>query len=86
MMWLSSSPGGYELGVAFPPDWVGNFVYELSDIDSDVVFEPGTVVNYESQFFGPRMTGLTYLIDSLVFERDGARIACSLPRELLVID
>jgi hypothetical protein len=23
--------GGYELGIGFPPDWVGNFVYEMSD-------------------------------------------------------
>ena len=27
--------GGYELGIGFPPDWVGNFVYEMSDSDSE---------------------------------------------------
>ena len=78
--------GGYELGIAFPPDWVGNFVYELSDSDSTDLFEAGTVVNYESQFFGPRLSGLTYLIDTLVFEEDGAYIASAVPRELMVIE
>ena len=78
--------GGYELGIAFPPDWVGNFVYELSDSDSDVLFEPGTVVNYESQFFGPNLHGLTYLIDTLIFEQDKARIASNIPRKLIIIE
>lgn len=77
--------GGYELGIAFPPDWVGNFVYELSDTDSDVVFGPGTVVNYESQFFGPNLSGLTYLIDTLLFEVDKAGIVSTIPRELIVL-
>lgn len=78
--------GGYELGIAFPPDWVGNFVYELSDVNSDVVFAAGNVVNYESQFFGPKLSGLTYLIDTLVFEQDTAHIASTMPRELIVVE
>ena len=78
--------GGYELGIAFPPDWVGNFVYELSDTDSAVSFAPGTVVNYESQFFGPHLSGLTYLIDTLIFEEDTACIASHIPRDLIVVE
>lgn len=78
--------GGYELGIAFPPDWVGNFVYELSDSGSDVLFAPGTVVNYESQFYGPNFSGLTYLIDTLMFEDQTACIASRVPRELIVIE
>lgn len=78
--------GGYELGIGFPPDWVGNFVYEMSDEDSDVLFEPGTVVNFESVFFGPRMTGLTYLIDTLIFQDHEAELASELPRGLTVLE
>lgn len=78
--------GGYELGIAFPPDWVGNFVYELADTDSRVILEPGTVVNYESQFFGPELSGLTYLIDTLLFEHDTARIMSKIPRELIILE
>ena len=33
-IWQDASwVGGYELGIGFPPDWVGNFVYEMSDED-----------------------------------------------------
>ena len=78
--------GGYEMGIGFPPDWVGNFVFEMSHEDSEVLFEPGTAVNYESVFYGPRMSGLTYLIDSLLFKEDTAELASRMPRELIVLD
>jgi hypothetical protein len=77
--------GGYELGIGFPPDWVGNFVYEMSHMDSRVQFEPGTAVNFESVFYGPRMSGLTYLIDTLLFKDDTAELASRMPRELHVL-
>lgn len=77
--------GGYELGIGFPPDWVGNFVYEMSDTDSDRIFEPNTVVNFESQFFSPDMAGITYYIDTLMFKKDGALLPCTSPRELVVL-
>ena len=78
--------GGYELGLAFPPDWVGHFVYEMSDTDSDRVFEPGTVVNFESQFFAPRLSGITYYIDMLLFKTDGASRPLGFQPELVILD
>ncbi len=78
--------GGYELGIGFPPDWVGNFVYEVSGDESGRVFEPGTVVNYETQFFGPRLTGITYTICTLMFEQESAGFPVQTPRELIVLD
>lgn len=78
--------GGYELGIGFPPDWVGNFVYEMSDGDSDRVFAPGTCVNFESQFFSPRMSGITYYICTLLFKEDGAGLPIRTPRRLTVIE
>ncbi len=78
--------GGYELGIGFPPDWVGNFVYEMAHTDSEVVFEAGTCVNFESQFFSPRMAGITYYIDTLLFKEDGAGLPIRYPRQLTVID
>lgn len=77
--------GGYELGIAFPPDWVGNFVYEMSDVDSDRIFEPGTVVNFESQFFSPRMSGITYYIDTLLFKQGSATLPIRAPRRLVSV-
>jgi Xaa-Pro aminopeptidase len=78
--------GGYELGIGFPPDWVGNFVYEMSDTDSDRVFEPGTCVNFESQFFSPRMSGITYYICTLLFKDDVAELPVKAPRRLVIVD
>ncbi|MEQ8665725.1 MAG: Xaa-Pro peptidase family protein [Rhodospirillales bacterium] len=77
--------GGYELGIGFPPDWVGNYVYEMSDTDTDKVFEPGTVVNFESQFFSPRMTGITYYIDTLMFKKDTAYQPVKAPLDLVIV-
>jgi Xaa-Pro aminopeptidase len=77
--------GGYELGIGFPPDWVGNFVYEMNHEDSGVLFEPGTAVNFESVFYGPQLSGLTYLIDTLLFQKDAAKIASGLRPDLQVL-
>ena len=89
--WLSSLPicskqSGYELGLAFPPDWVGNYVYEMTDTDSDRILEPGTVVNFESQFFAPRMAGITYYVDTLMFRADTALRPLSFKPELVIVD
>ena len=78
--------GGYELGIGFPPDWVGNFVYEMSHTDSERTFDAGTCVNFESQFFSPRMAGITYYICTLLFRQDGACLPIKTPRKMVVID
>ena len=75
--------GGYELGIGFPPDWVGNFVYEMTDTNSDRTFEAGTVVNFESQFFSPELSGITYYIDTLLFKEDEAILPLQTPRRLV---
>ncbi len=68
--------GGYELGIAFPPDWVGEWMFGVDDADSDEVFEEGLVTNYES------ITGLV-LIDTFVIGPGGAERLSSVPREIL---
>jgi Xaa-Pro aminopeptidase len=77
--------GGYELGIGFPPDWVGNFVYEMTDTESERIFEPGTIVNFESQFFSPRLSGITYYIDSLLFKADRAYQPVKAPLDLVIV-
>lgn len=69
--------GGYEFGVAFPPDWVGEWMFGVDDADSDDVFEDGLVTNYES------IVGLV-LIDTFVIGPGGAERLGGLPREILV--
>jgi hypothetical protein len=79
--------GGYEMGIAFPPDWVGNFVYDpLAELNRDRVFEPGTAVNYENQFFLPRHIGQYFAIDSFLFEETAAGGLTDMPFELMVIE
>lgn len=79
--------GGYEMGIAFPPDWVGNFVFDpLSDENADRLFEPGTAVNYENQFFMPDHQGQYFTIDSFLFEQQEAHMLSDQPFELMVIE
>jgi hypothetical protein len=78
--------GGYEMGIAFPPDWVGAFVFDpLSDINRDRLFEPGTAVNYENQFFMPRREGMFFMIETLVFKENEAKVLSLVPNGLTVI-
>jgi Xaa-Pro aminopeptidase len=79
--------GGYEMGIAFPPDWVGNFIYDpLSEVNTERLFEPGTAVNYENQFFLPRHIGQYFTIDSFLFTLESARGLSELPFDLMVIE
>ncbi len=57
-------PGGYELGAAFPPDWVGPMSYDVERDNGAATFEEGMVLNYESDFYFPRAQGLTVFIDT----------------------
>ena len=78
--------GGYELGIAFPPDWVGEFYYELGTDPGDSAFEPGMVVNYEANFYLPRAAGMAMCINTLAFTEESAEFLQSTPAQLVVID
>lgn len=77
--------GGYELGVAFPPDWVGAFIYDLTMTGPDVVFKPMTVVNHECNFYAPDSLGMSATIETFFFHEDRAEFACKSPRGLQVL-
>ena len=74
--------GGYEMGIAFPPDWVGHFIYDLTHSGADDVFHPMTVVNHECNFYAPDCTGMSATIDTIFFHADRAEFACAFPRQL----
>ena len=80
--------GGYEMGIAFLPDWVGNFVYDpLAEKNADRVFEPGTAVNYEVQVFLPHYAGCFVAIETLLFGDETVTLATErIPYELAVIE
>ncbi len=77
--------GGYELGIAFPPDWVGPFIYDLSMTGAEAVFQPMTVVNHECNFFQPGGTGMSTTIETILFYEHVAVFACQSPREIQVV-
>lgn len=77
--------GGYELGIAFPPDWVGTYIYDLSMTKETDIFGPMSVVNHECNFFAPNSAGLSVTIETLLFQENHAQFACSTPRELQVL-
>ncbi|KXB05764.1 hypothetical protein AKJ49_00165 [candidate division MSBL1 archaeon SCGC-AAA382A03] len=77
--------GGYELGIAFPPDWVGEFIYGPEEKTDEGVLTPGTVVNYESDFYLPRGAGMCGIIDSIIIEEDGAEILSDITPNLTIV-
>jgi len=58
----------------------------MTDTDSTVAFEPGSCVNFESQFFSPRMSGITYYICTLLFKEDSALLPVTAPRKPVIIE
>ena len=80
--------GGYEMGIAFSPDWVGNFVYDpLAEKNADRAFEPGTAVNYEVQVFLPRHAGCFFAIETLLFGDENVTLATEqVPYGLAVVE
>ena len=78
--------GGYELGCAFPPDWVGGFAYTVGEDSGEAVLEPGLVVNFESNFYLPGRPGMSMLIDTLVVDEATAGLVHDLGHELIVIE
>ena len=69
--------GGYDLGLAFPPDWVGPWKFDVAEPEPGKVFEAGMVTNLEC-LFG------TLLVDTIIYAEDANRILSTIPRELLV--
>ncbi len=77
--------GGYELGIAFPPDWVGDRFYELGTDPGEEAFLPGDVWNYEANFYLPQGRGLALCINTFAVEEDRAAFLQATPPDLMVI-
>jgi Xaa-Pro aminopeptidase len=80
---LWGQPGwalGYELGLSLPPDWVGDFFFNIRDDKYlDRMFEPNMVTNFESLFD-------SWLIDTLIYHEKGIEILSRTPLELIAVD
>jgi Xaa-Pro dipeptidase len=78
--------GGYELGIAFPPDTVGEFYYEFEREPGGKIFQPGMVCNYESNFYLPNAAGLMVSTSTMAFTEDKAEFLTEIPPNLHVVD
>lgn len=80
--------GGYALGIAVPPDWVGSFFAEPREGVPDQPLQPGMVFNYENQFDvwedWPGGSGAAY-IETLLVTESGLEVLSKLPRHLVSI-
>jgi Xaa-Pro aminopeptidase len=74
--------GGYSLGVAFPPSWVGH-TYLANDGPERCRLDPGYLSNYENIFLD-RLEGFeAAYIDTILVTDKGLEILSTLPRGLL---
>jgi len=82
--------GGYSLGIAVPPDWVGHHRFQAPPgvVADDLPFEPGMVLNFENQFDvwedWPGGSGAAY-IETLLMTESGIEVLSELPRTLVAV-
>jgi len=78
--------GGYDLGISFPPDWVGPWYYDVHTDPGDDVFDAGMVCNYEANFYLPQSAGMAMFIDTMAVDEHSAQFIQQTPAQLFVID
>lgn len=76
--------GGYALGLALPPDWVGH-TYLSNDAYEQFTWEPGYVTNYENILFDPDEGITASYMETLLMTESGIEILSRVPRGLTVI-
>jgi len=77
--------GGYVLGIAMPPDWVGHVYLNDEEGFEPGVFEPGFVANWEIQLWDiPGRSGVG-VIDTMIMTETGIEIPARFPSTLTVV-
>ena len=87
---FSDGPLGYELDASLPPDWCGDFWFNVSNEQDDGrVFEANMVTNYETRFRladpKAKFDLVCHARDTLVYTPTGARILSAIPCDLIVV-
>ena len=75
--------GGYALGIAMPPSWVGH-TYLSNDAFETFTWEPGYVTNYENIVFDRNGGFTASYMETLVMTGDGIETLSRHPRELAI--
>jgi Xaa-Pro aminopeptidase len=74
--------GGYSLGIAFPPSWVGH-TYLANDGPEKCRLDPGYLSNYENVFMDRQDGFEAAYIDTILMTDKGLEILSQIPRVLL---
>jgi Xaa-Pro aminopeptidase len=84
--------GGYELGIAMQPDWVGEFNWSVGEEGDERVFLENMITNYESDLQslvgrtpGATANSILLNIHTLVNEKNGARLLTGIPAGLFIL-
>jgi Xaa-Pro aminopeptidase len=73
--------GGYDIGIAFPPDWVGEFEFNINQEDPKGTFEANMVTQYECALQKPdpanpaKFDALANNIESLLYGAQTRRLS-----------
>jgi Xaa-Pro aminopeptidase len=76
--------GGYALGIALPPSWVGH-TYLSNDAFETFTWEPGYVSNYENILFDRDRGFTASYMETLLMSEDGIETLSGHQRELVVV-
>jgi Xaa-Pro aminopeptidase len=84
--------GGYELGIAMQPDWVGEFNWSVAEEGDNRLFLENMVTNYESDLqshpgrnVGATADSVILNINTLVYGKGGARLLTGIPAGLIIL-
>ena len=76
--------GGYALGIALPPNWVGH-TYLANDAFERFSWEPGYLTNYENVLFDREAGYTASYMESLLMGETGIEVLSSVSRTLTVL-
>jgi ectoine hydrolase len=77
--------GGYVLGIAVPPDWVGHVYLNDEEGFEAGVFDPGFVANWEVQLWDLPGGGGVGVIDTMLATESGLEVPARFPGTLTVV-
>jgi Xaa-Pro aminopeptidase len=77
--------GGYALGIALPPNWVGH-TYLSNDAFEPFTWEPGYVTNYENILYDRDARITASYMETFLMTEGGIEVLSRVPRELIVVE
>ncbi|MFI6057457.1 M24 family metallopeptidase [Streptomyces sp. NPDC051286] len=78
--------GGYDMGIAMAPDWVGRFQFSADEDPGDALLTPGLVMNHEWNYYLPNAAGIRELIDTLIVTDETVEFPHQFMTGLVVVD